>query len=70
MKKKFRTITVNGIIYGWTVCGDYERKVLFIWSDKQIIHRKEIKCDFEDNKITPKIVRTVILEMLSNKNIK
>lgn len=70
MKKKFRTITVKGITYGWTlnVNGDGDGgKVLNIWHDKKIIHSKKMEYNFDGNdsiEITPRVVRKVILEML------
>jgi hypothetical protein len=69
MKKKFRTITVKGITYGWTlnVGGGDTGKVLNIWHDKKIVHSKKMEYNFDGNdaiEITPRVVRKVILEML------
>jgi hypothetical protein len=65
MKKKYRKIIVDGIIYGWTIrndCdGDYNN-CLTIWKDKKIINQQIIKGGID---ITPKFVSDIIKSIIN-----
>jgi len=56
MKKKFRTIVVEGKTYGWTT--NYMGHSVTIWLNKKPIHTAGLRL----RSITPKIVESVIRE--------
>lgn len=62
MKKKFRTITVKDIQYGWIVKN--MGSTLEIFKDKKLIHSKDLKNNF--NPVTPKLVKETILKYCTN----
>lgn len=57
MKKKYRTITVENIKYGWTVTINEDTTVLKIWLNKKPIYEKEIE---SKEQITPNLVYYII----------
>lgn len=71
MKKKFREISVKGVVYGWSIrynCDGDGGTWLRIWQNKKIISDKEVKYNFDGNdniQVTPAVVRKRILELLT-----
>lgn len=62
MKKKYRNITVDGVVYAWKA--DYDKWADFnvcsvrIWKDKKVIIYKDIPNEFST--ITPKVISDII----------
>jgi hypothetical protein len=71
MKKKFREIKVNGIVYGWKINDNrYEDGGMWlkIWHDKKVIYDKQVEYNFDGNdsiQVTPAVVRKRIVELLT-----
>lgn len=57
MKKKYRTITVENIKYGWTITECEYSNILKIWLNKKPIYEKEIE---SKEQITPNLVYYII----------
>ena len=60
MTKKYREITVNDILYGWTISNDCDgdgSNRLRIWFDKKIIYEEIVEGCIT---ITPKYVSDII----------
>jgi hypothetical protein len=65
MKKKFRTIVVNNITYGWTINNDCDGdggNMVTIWENKNPI--KEILIYDGTVEITPSIVEKMIKDTI------
>jgi hypothetical protein len=65
MKKKFRTIVVNNITYGWTIhnnCDGDGANMLTIWENKKPI--KEILIYDGTIEITPSFVEKIIIDII------
>lgn len=57
MKKKYRTITVDVVKYGWTISQTEDNNILKIWLNKKPIYEKIIE---SEEQITPNLVYYII----------
>lgn len=59
MKKKFREITVDNLVFGWTInenCDGDGGKCVKIWKNKKIIYETILNNEY----ITPALIRDII----------
>ena len=67
MIKKFRDITVEGVLYGWAVNKTYLKTYLKIWLNKKLIYNDEPRDNNGSlmNVILPNFVSKKIIEITS-----
>lgn len=58
MKKKYRTIKVDGVKFGWTVYGSGKERHITIWKDKREIYNEGVRMPG----VTPGMIADIIKE--------